>query len=65
MPAWPKVLGNMTIRRQKALGMPRGFEPLHALLTLASGLVRVLGAVVQISVLPMFHPSRGYAEAMR
>jgi hypothetical protein len=51
-----EVLGDEAKRRQETLGVPRGFEPLHALLPLARGLVRVLGAVVQISVLPMFHP---------
>jgi hypothetical protein len=30
MPAWSEVLGDGSIRRQKALGMTRGFESLHA-----------------------------------
>ena len=35
--------------------MARGLEALHPLLALPGGLVRVLGTVVKIPVLPMFH----------
>ena len=42
------------MRREKALRMSRGLEALHAPLPLAGGLMRVLRAVVQIPVLPMF-----------
>ena len=56
MPAWTEVLGDGTIHGEKSLCMPRRFEALHAALPLAGGLVRVLGAVVEIAVLAMFHP---------
>src|SRR5215813_4766158 len=56
MPSGAEVLGNGAIRRQKTLGMPGRFEPLHAILTLPRGAMRVLTAVVQIATLAMFHP---------
>jgi hypothetical protein len=51
-----EVLGNGTIGGEEALGMPRGFEALHPPLPLTGGLVRILGAVIQIAVLAMFYP---------
>ena len=50
-----EILGNRTIRRQKALGMTGGFEPLQAPLLLTRRLVGILRTVVEIVVLPMFH----------
>jgi hypothetical protein len=38
---------------EDALRLPWRFEPLHPMFPLACGLVRVLGAVVHIPVLPM------------
>jgi hypothetical protein len=60
MPSQAEVLCDGAIRGQKALGMPGGFEPLHPPLALAGGVMRVLGAVVQIPVLPMFHPRQEF-----
>jgi hypothetical protein len=56
MPARAEVLGNRTIRRQKALCMARGLEPLHAPFPLPCWLGRVLGAVIEIAVLSVFRP---------
>jgi hypothetical protein len=56
MSTWAKVLGNGTIRGQEALGVSWRFEPLHAALPLAGWLMGILGAIVEIAVLPMFHP---------
>jgi hypothetical protein len=38
--------------------MPRRLKSLHAPLPLAGGLVRVLGTVVEVAMLPMFHPRK-------
>ena len=46
MTARAKVLGDGTIGGEEPLGVSRGLEPLHPPLTLARGLVGVLGAVV-------------------
>jgi hypothetical protein len=56
MLAWPEVLGDRPIRGEKPLRVPCGLEPLHAPLPLAGGLVRVLGAVIQVSMLAVLHP---------
>jgi hypothetical protein len=56
MPPASEVLGNGAIRRQKALGMTRGFEPLHATLALARRPMRVLAPVIEITTLAMLHP---------
>ena len=56
MPARAEVLRDGTIGREEALGLAGGLEPLHAPLPLAGGLVRVLGAIIEITMLPMFHP---------
>jgi hypothetical protein len=56
MPSWSEVLGNRTIRGQKALGVPRRLEPLHAIFTLPRRPVRVLAAIIEVAALPMFPP---------
>ncbi len=53
MPSWAKVLGNRTIGGKEALGMSGGLESLHPLLPLAGRWMGILGAVVQVAVLPM------------
>jgi hypothetical protein len=37
--SWSEVLGDGTIRGEEPLGVPRGFEALHAPLPLARGLM--------------------------
>ena len=54
MPSRAEVLGDRTIRGQKAVGVPGGFEPLHPPLSLARGLVGVLGPMIQIAVVAAF-----------
>jgi hypothetical protein len=44
-----------TIGREEALGVSWRFEPLPAPFPLAGGLVRILGAVIKIAMLAMFH----------
>src|SRR5215510_12647824 len=56
MPSRSKVLGNGAVGRQKTLGMPRGFKPLHAIFPLARWPMRVLTAVIEIPTLTVFHP---------
>ena len=51
-------MGNGTIRGQKALGMPGRLKPLHTILTLPRGAMRVFAAVIEITTLPVFHPGR-------
>ena len=58
MPSRSEVLGNGAIRRQKTLGMPRGFEPLHAPLMLARRPMGVLTPIIEIPALAMFHPGQ-------
>jgi hypothetical protein len=48
-----EVLGDGTIGRKKALGVSWGFEPAHASFPLPGRLVGILGAIVEISVLPV------------
>jgi hypothetical protein len=55
MPVRAEVLCDGTIGREKALGLARGFEPLHASLPLAGRLVGVLRPVIEIAMLAMFH----------
>jgi hypothetical protein len=55
MTAWSEVLDYRTIRGEEALRVPWRFEPLHAPFPLAGGLMGVLGTVIQIPMLPMFH----------
>ena len=55
------MLGDGAIGREELLGVPRGFKPLHASLPLAGRLMRVLGAVIEIPMLAMFHPWQNLA----
>ena len=57
-----KVLRDGTIGREKTLGMVWGLEPAHTPLALAGRLMRILGAVVQIAVLPMVHTGQNLAQ---
>jgi hypothetical protein len=41
--------------------MPGGFEPLHAPLALAGGLMGVFRSVIQVAMLAMFHTRQGLA----
>jgi hypothetical protein len=50
-----EVVRDGTIRREEALGMTGGFEPLHPPFPLTGRLVRVLRPIVQIAVLTVFH----------
>jgi hypothetical protein len=61
MSTWSKVLGDRPIRGEKPLGMPWGFEPLHAPLTLAGRLGGVFRPVVQIAVLAVLDPRENLA----
>ena len=56
-----EVLRDGTIGGEEPLGVTRGLEPLHAPLPLAGRLVRVLGAIIEIAVLAMFHPGENLA----
>jgi hypothetical protein len=49
-----EVLCDRTIGGEEPLGVSWGLEPLHPSLSLASRLVGVLGAVIEIAMLPMF-----------
>ena len=55
MPSWSEVLGNGSIRGQKARGMPRGRKRLHATLPLARRPMRVLTPVIERATLAMLH----------
>lgn len=55
MLARSEVLGNGSIRRQKALGMPGGFEPLHAPFALPRRPMRALTPIIEVATLAMFH----------
>ena len=55
MPSWSEVLGDRSIRGQKTLGMPGGFEPLHVILALTRRPMRVLTPVIEIATLAVFH----------
>src|SRR5436190_1874825 len=61
MPSGAEVLGNRAIRGQKTLGMPSRLEPLHAILALPRGPMRILTAVVEITTLAVFHPRQDLA----
>ena len=56
MPSWSEVLGNGAIRSQKALGVTRGLESLHASCALTCWPMRALTPVVEVATLPMLHP---------
>jgi hypothetical protein len=55
MPSRSEMLGNGSIRGQKSLARPGGFEPLQAIFSLACGPMGVLTAVVERATLPVFH----------
>ena len=56
MPPGSEVLGDGAIRREKALGMTGGFEPLHATLPLTRWAMGVLTPIIEVATLPVFHP---------
>ena len=56
MPARAEVLGDGTRSGKEALGVSGGLEPLHVSLPLTSWFMRILRTVVQIPMLPVFHP---------
>jgi hypothetical protein len=60
-----KVLGNEAICRQKPLGMPRRFEPLHPSLTFTDGPVGVLTPIIEIGTLLMLDTWRHLALRVR
>jgi hypothetical protein len=53
MPARSEVGGHGAIRRQKALGMPGGCEPLHATLALTRRPMRALIPIIEGATLTM------------
>ena len=55
MPARAEVLRDRTIGCEETLSVAGGLKPLHMPLPLACGLVRVLRAIIQVAMLPMFH----------
>ena len=48
MPSRPKVCGDAAEGGQESLGMPQRFEAFHRPFALSGGLMRVLGAIVEI-----------------
>ena len=52
MPSWSKVRGDGAKGRQEPLGMPHRFKAFHRPFALSGGLMRVLGAIVEIPRLP-------------
>ena len=56
MTTWAEVPHDGPLGREKTLRLARGFEPLHTSLPLPGGLMRVLGAIIEIPVLAMFYP---------
>ena len=56
-----KMLRDRSIRSKEALGVTRRLEALHPALPLTRRLVGVLGAIVHIAVLPMFHPRQEFS----
>ena len=56
MTARAEMLHDGTRGCKETLGMPGGLKPLHMPLPLAGGLVGILRAIIQIPMLPMFHP---------
>jgi Domain of unknown function (DUF4331) len=55
IPSRPEVCGDAAEGGQEPLGMPRRFEAFHRPFALSGGLMRVLGAVVQIPRPPVLH----------
>jgi hypothetical protein len=58
MPSGAGVLGDGPVDGEEPLRVSWGLEPLHPPLSLARRLVGVLGAIVQIAMLPMLHTIR-------
>ena len=56
MSAWTKMSGDKAIGREEALGVAGRLKALQVSLALPGGLVGVLGAIIEIPMLPMFHP---------
>src|SRR5215813_10746686 len=56
MPSRAKVLGDGFMRRQQSLGMPRRFQPLHAIFSLACEAMRVLATMIEVATLAMLYP---------
>ena len=56
MPTRTEVLGDGAISREEPLRVARGLKPLHVSFALTGGLMRVLGAIIEIAVLAMFDP---------
>src|SRR5215510_10346835 len=56
MPSGAEVLGNGSIGREKPLRMPCRLKPLHAILPLARGPMRVLAPVIEVTALTVFDP---------
>src|SRR5688572_22996877 len=61
MPARTEMLGDRTISGKESLGVCGGLEPVHVSLSLASRLMRILCAVVEIPMLAMFHAGKNLA----
>jgi len=55
MPSRPEVCGDAAEGGQEPLRMPRRFQAFHRPFALSGGLIRVLGAVVQIPRPPVLH----------
>ena len=58
MPSWSKVRGDAAKGRQEPLGMPHRFKAFHRPFALSGGLMRVLGAIVEIPRLHALRPRR-------
>jgi hypothetical protein len=56
-----EVLPDVTVNREEALSVAGGLKPLQVVLALTSGLVGVLGTIVEIPVLAMFHAWKNLA----
>ena len=55
MTSGTEVLRDEPIRREEALRMPGGFEPLHVVLALPRRTMRVFTSVIEIPTLTVFH----------
>jgi hypothetical protein len=58
-----EVLGDRPISGEEPLRMTRRFEPLHAPLPLARRLMRVLGAIIEVAVLPMLDTGQDFPDS--
>ena len=63
MPSGSEMRGDDSVHLEESLGVPPGLEPPHPSLPLTRWLMGVLGAVVQVSILPMSHT--GHDDALR